>query len=218
MRVETCSNPVGAVRQTSRMTVTSATSAPRSVADLLAAEEAGLRLKYLHFWGHTPKAPGVVGAECLSQWLPSAFTVDGVTFATAEHYMMWRKAMLFGDAEVAARILPVGHPKEAKDLGREVRGFVQATWEAERFGIVRDASVAKFGQHADLRAFLLGTGNRVLVEASPRDRVWGIGMSAGHEDAGHPARWRGLNLLGFALMEARDRLRAEDPAGVGSAE
>jgi ribA/ribD-fused uncharacterized protein len=188
------------------------TSAPRSVADLLAAEAAGERLKYVFFWGHTPKAPGVVGAECLSQWLPSVFTVDGVEFATAEHYMMWRKAELFRDGAVAAQILAATHPQEAKSLGRSVRNFDQAVWEAERFGIVTDASVAKFAQNADLRAFLLGTGSRVLVEASPRDRVWGIGLSAGHDDAERPGQWRGLNLLGFALMEARDRLRA----GAGS--
>jgi ribA/ribD-fused uncharacterized protein len=189
------------------------TSAPRSVADLLAAEAAGERLKYVFFWGHTPKAPGVVGAECLSQWLPSVFTVDGVEFATAEHYMMWRKAELFQDRAVAAEILAATHPAEAKDLGRRVRNFDQATWEAERFGIVADAGVAKFSQHADLRAFLLGTGRRVLVEASPRDRVWGIGLSAGHEDAPRPEHWRGLNLLGFALMEARDRLMADAESG-----
>lgn len=185
------------------------TTAPRSVADLLAAEAAGQRPKYLFFWGHTPKAPGTVGAECLSQWWPAEFTVGGHRFATAEHFMMWSKAELFGDAEAAVGILAVGHPKEAKDLGRAVRGFDQATWETHRSEIVTAASVAKFGQDEALRAYLLTTGDRVLVEASPRDRIWGIGMSAGHEDAEHPARWRGLNLLGFALMEARDRLRQE---------
>jgi ribA/ribD-fused uncharacterized protein len=182
---------------------------PQSVADLLAAETAGQRLKYLFFWGHTAKDPDVVGAECLSQWWPAAFTVDGLGFATAEHYMMWRKALMFGDTAIAERILVAGHPREAKELGRQVGGFDQAVWEAERFGVVTDASVAKFGQNGALRGFLLGTGARVLVEASPRDRIWGIGMSAGHDDAARPTGWRGLNLLGFALMRARDLLRAE---------
>lgn len=192
------------------------TSGPRSVADLLAAEAAGERPKYVFFWGHTPKAPGVLGAECLSQWLPSPFTVDGVEYATAEQYMMWRKAELFGDGAVAAQILAATHPKQAKDLGRRVRNFDQATWDAQRFAIVTDVSVAKFSQHSDMRAFLLGTGERVLVEASPLDRVWGIGLSAGDDDAARPERWRGLNLLGFALMEARDRLRADAGSGVGA--
>lgn len=79
-------------------------------------------------------------------------------------------------------------------------------WDAQCFGIVVDGNVAKFGQDPALRDFLLGTGGRVLVEASPRDRIWGIGIGASNPDAEHPARWRGTNLLGFALMEARARL------------
>ncbi len=122
--------------------------------------------------------------------------------------MMAGKARLFRDEEAAERIVAVDHPGEAKRLGRQVRGFDQAAWEEARFGIVVDGNVAKFGQNPDLRAFLLGTGERVLVEASPRDRVWGIGLGARNEDAERPDRWRGLNLLGFALMEARARLAA----------
>ena len=79
--------------------------------------------KYLFFWGHTPNRPGTVGAECLSQWYPAPFEVDGVRFATAEHYMMWGKARLFGDEEAAARIVASGHPKQAKDLGRTIAKF-----------------------------------------------------------------------------------------------
>jgi ribA/ribD-fused uncharacterized protein len=87
-----------------------------------------------------------------------------------------------------------------------VRGFDEDTWARERFGIVVEGSVHKFAAHADLREFLLGTGERVLVEASPLDRVWGIGLAADAEAAGDPRRWRGPNLLGFALMAARERL------------
>lgn len=94
-----------------------------------------------------------------------------------------------------------------------MRGFDQAVWERERSGIVVEGSVHKFGQDDRLRGYLLGTGDRVLVEASPMDRIWGIGLAADDERAQDPARWRGLNLLGFALMEARERLRAE-AAGV----
>lgn len=179
---------------------------PRSVAELVTLAERGRRVKYLMFWGHQPYADGSVGPGCLSQWWQAPFTVDGQSFATAEHYMMWRKATLFGDAEVARRILAVGHPQEAKALGREVRRFDQAVWESERFAIVLAGSMAKFGQHEDLRAYLLSTGQRVLVEASPVDGVWGIGLSARDADAWYPQRWRGLNLLGFALMEARELL------------
>jgi ribA/ribD-fused uncharacterized protein len=177
--------------------------APRTTAELLRLCESGARVKYLHFWGHHPRPDGTIGASCLSQWWPADLTVDGVTFPSAEHYMMWRKARLFGADATAARVLSVSHPNEAKTLGREVPDFDEATWTAARFDIVVTGSVAKFGQHPDLRAFLLGTGDRILVEASPLDRVWGIGMAAGDASADEPARWRGLNLLGFALMQAR---------------
>ncbi|BCJ51749.1 hypothetical protein Asp14428_32240 [Actinoplanes sp. NBRC 14428] len=179
---------------------------PRTVEDVVRLERSGGRVKYLHFWGHRPQPDGTVGRGCLSQWWPAAFTVDGVRFATSEHYMMWRKAHLFGDEEAAARIVTAGHPRQAKMLGRRVRGFDEAMWAGERFGIVVEASVAKFGQHEDLGDFLAGIGQRVLVEASPTDRVWGIGLAATDERADDPERWRGLNLLGFALMEARHRL------------
>lgn len=163
--------------------------------------------KYLFFWGHTPKRSGVVGAECLSQWYPAPFEVDGLRFATAEHYMMWGKAQLFGDGRAAEQILAAGHPQEAKALGRTIAGFDDAAWDAERLAIVTAGSVEKFRQNPDLLAFLLGTGNRVLVEASPLDRIWGIGLAATDERAMDPAKWRGLNLLGEALMAAREQLQ-----------
>ncbi|MHC3473001.1 NADAR family protein [Streptomyces sp. 7R007] len=167
---------------------------------------AGSRVKYLHFWGHRPLPDGRIGASCLSQWWPSPFTVEGVTYGTAEHWMMAGKARLFGDAEAERLVLSAEHPAQAKKAGRLVRGFDEAIWERERFGIVVEGSVHKFAAHPELREFLLHTGNRVLVEASPVDRVWGIGLAAGDEAAADPERWRGLNLLGFALMEARARL------------
>jgi ribA/ribD-fused uncharacterized protein len=177
-----------------------------TVEELAAALASGRTVKYLFFWGHRPQRGGGLGQGCLSQWWPAVFTVDGYQFATAEHFMMWRKAMLFGDNEIAERILTAAHPHRAKDLGRQVRGFDQHVWEQRRFDIVVDGSVAKFGQHEPLREYLLGTGDRVLVEASPTDRVWGIGLAADDERAADPGAWRGLNLLGFALMRARQVL------------
>jgi ribA/ribD-fused uncharacterized protein len=178
----------------------------RGVADLVKVAERGERIKYLTFWGHRPPGSGGVGAGCLSQWWPADFTVDGVVYRTAEHFMMAGKARLFGDEETAAAIVVAGHPKQAKDLGRQVRGFDDAIWTAARFDIVVRGNLAKFGQNDDLRDFLLGTGQRVLVEASPVDRVWGIGLAADNERAEDPARWNGLNLLGFALMHVRQTL------------
>ncbi|WP_217246698.1 NADAR family protein [Streptomyces sp. AC602_WCS936] len=168
---------------------------------------AGERIKYLCFWGHRPRPDGRIGPSCLSQWWPSPFTVAGVEYATAEHWMMAGKARLFGDAEAERRVLAAEHPAEAKKAGRLVRGFDEAVWERERFSIVVEGSVHKFASDAALRGFLLNTGDRVLVEASPVDRVWGIGLAADDEAATDPERWRGPNLLGFALMVARERLR-----------
>ncbi|MCW1096758.1 NADAR family protein [Streptomyces sp. RS2] len=177
---------------------------------LLARVRAGARIKYLCFWGHRPRPDGSIGPGCLSQWWPSPFTADGVQYATAEHWMMAGKARLFADAEAERRVLAAAHPAGAKKAGRLVRGFDEAVWERERFRIVVEGSVHKFASDPALRAFLLGTGGRVLVEASPVDRVWGIGLAADDEAAEDPERWRGPNLLGFALMAARERLRAGD--------
>lgn len=182
--------------------------AVRSIGELVSALERGARVKYLPFWGHSPRPDGAIGAGCLSQWWPAAFTAEGVEFRTAEHYMMWRKAMLFGDAAIAEKVLAAAHPGKAKVLGRQIAEFDEHIWEEQRFPIVVAGSVAKFGQHAELRRFLLNTGARVLVEASPVDRIWGVGLTADDPGIENPAQWKGLNLLGFALMEARDILRA----------
>jgi ribA/ribD-fused uncharacterized protein len=178
---------------------------------LIREVRAGARIKYLHFWGHRPRPDGRVGASCLSQWWPSPFVIDGVEYATAEHWMMAGKARLFEDAEAERRVLEAGHPAEAKKAGRLVRGFDEEIWERERFGIVVEGSVHKFSSDAGLRSFLLNTGDRVLVEASPVDRVWGIGLAADDAAASDPERWKGPNLLGFALMEARERIRGGRP-------
>ncbi|MFB6531367.1 NADAR family protein [Streptomyces sp. NPDC056399] len=167
----------------------------------------GDQVKWLHFWGHRPHPDGRLSASCLSQWWPAPFVVDGVSYATAEHWMMAAKARLFEDAEAERAALSARTPAEAKKAGRLVRGFDETVWARERFGIVVEGSVRKFSSDEALRGYLLGTGTRVLVEASPVDRVWGIGLAADDPRAHDPASWRGDNLLGFALMEARERLR-----------
>ena len=181
-----------------------------SVDSLRAAIRGGNQPKYLFFWGHTaPSADAEPGKWCFSQWWPSPFTVDGVRYPTAEHYMMAEKARLFGDPDAEARILQAKTPAEAKKLGRLVKGFDDAIWLRERFGVVMRASRAKFGQDPRLRRYLLDTGDRVIVEASPMDRIWGIGLAADDPAAADPDSWRGLNLLGFALMETRRQLADE---------
>jgi ribA/ribD-fused uncharacterized protein len=182
---------------------------PSSLQSLQRAVEAGERFRYLLFWGHTARGrtgSGGVGRECLSQWYPSAFEVDGQRYPTAEHFMMAGKARLFGDAEALEAILAARGPGAAKALGRGVRGFDEEAWVAHRFDLVVAGSVAKFSQAPALGAFLRATGTAVLVEASPRDRIWGIGLAASDPAAEDPRRWRGANLLGFALMETRRRI------------
>lgn len=123
--------------------------------------------------------------------------------------MMAAKARLFGDGEALAGILAAEDPGSIKALGRHVRSFDEAAWAAARFDIVTVGNMEKFGQDERLRRYLLATGDEILVEASPVDRVWGIGIAADHEDASRPERWPGLNLLGFALVRARAILRGE---------
>jgi ribA/ribD-fused uncharacterized protein len=180
----------------------------RTVNQLLRIIRDGGQPEFLLFWGHQPPAAGGVGKSCLSQWWPAAFTVDGVSYRSAEHYMMAAKARLSGDAEAVEQILAAPDPGTAKALGRQVRGFDELRWAECRFNVVVDGNVAKFSQHQQLRDFLADTGSQVLVEAAARDAVWGIGLSVDDERARSPERWPGLNLLGFALMEVRHQLRA----------
>jgi ribA/ribD-fused uncharacterized protein len=173
---------------------------------LCAAEAAGQPIDVLAFWGHKPDPDGSVGRGCLSQWWPQPFTVDGVLYPSAEHWMMAGKARLFGDADGLAAVLAASSPGAAKAAGRTVRGFDESRWRDVRYDLVVEGNLAKFGQNADLGHYLRTTGQKVLVEASPYDVIWGIGMARTHEDVGRPTRWRGMNLLGFALMDVRDRL------------
>ncbi len=165
----------------------------------------GHKVKYVLFWGHTEQGSQVT-KSCFSQWYDSPFESDGNHFLTAEHYMMFHKAQLFNDSKAAEKILSAKNPGEAKAIGREVQGFDEEVWTSNRYKIVVDASVAKFGSKPELKEFLVNTGNRVLVEASPVDKIWGIGLASDNKAAENPNLWKGLNLLGFALMEARDIL------------
>lgn len=184
------------------------TSPPRGLPELRTLAASGVRVKYLFFWKPQPQADGSIGPGCLSQWWPCPFVVDGVRYPTAEHYMMIGKARLFGDHAIAARMLTTPHPHTVKALGQQVRDFDQATWDAHRFDLVTAGNLAKFRQHPDLGRYLSGTGSRILAEASPLDRIWGIGLSTTDPRAHDPAQWRGHNLLGFALMHVRAHLTA----------
>lgn len=161
-------------------------------------------LKFLFFWGH--KKSDQITKSCFSQWYESPFTINGIIFKTAEHYMMAEKALLFNDQEIYSKIVTCNTPGEAKNLGRKVRNFDQTIWEKHRFDIVIKGNFEKFSQNPLLAEFLKTTNNRILVEASPVDHIWGIGLDQNHENAKNPQLWNGSNLLGYALMEVRDML------------
>ena len=174
--------------------------------DLIYYLAEGGKIKYVFFWGHTSKDESKVGKECFSQWYETEFTIDQNVYPTAEHYMMAEKARLFNDSKVLNSILKTRHPAEAKKLGRSVKGYDEKTWCENRFNIVIKANEAKFSQNPILGEYLINTRDRVLVEASPFDAIWGIGLDATRKDIENPGTWPGLNLLGFALMRVRERL------------
>lgn len=169
-------------------------------------EDIALESKFLFFWGHQPNKDGSISKTCFSQWWLSAFKVDKVTYKTAEHWMMAKKAELFQDHETLEKILDADSPAEAKKLGREVKNYDDKVWLANRYEIVKQGNYHKFSQNRELKTFLLNTKDRVIVEASPVDPIWGIGMASDDKDVLNVAKWKGLNLLGFALMEVRDEL------------
>jgi ribA/ribD-fused uncharacterized protein len=142
-----------------------------------------------------------------SQWYASRFSIDNVEYSCCEQFMMAEKARVFRDAQSERAILDADHPKAQKALGRNVRGFDEAIWNSVCRGIVYRGNLAKFGQNDPLRVTLLGTEHRVIVEASPYDRIWGIGLAPDDDRIHNPAKWRGSNWLGIAIMQVRDQLR-----------
>lgn len=174
---------------------------------LLTQIDQGRHFDYVFFWGGRPKVGGRITKTCLSQWFPCYFEEDGVLYFTAEQYMMAQKAMLFDDRKTCQRIMAATEPRTFKQLGKQVKPFDSAVWDTHKKEIVIKGNLAKFGQNEALKAFLLSTQGKILVEASPYDTIWGIGMAENEPDIENPYAWRGENNLGFALMEVRDALR-----------
>ena len=162
---------------------------------------------FLFFWGHQPSKDGTITKTCFSQWWMSSFKVDGIEYKSAEHFMMAKKAELFEDFEIMNQIIKANSPADVKKLGREVKNYNDAIWLENRYEIVKTGNFYKFSQNPELQKFLSSTGEKVLVEASPVDAIWGIGLASDHKNANNPKEWKGLNLLGFALMEVRDELK-----------
>ncbi|MBR6400378.1 MAG: NADAR family protein [Firmicutes bacterium] len=170
---------------------------------------AGKKFNYVFFWGHHPSPNGVITKSCFSQWFKSSFEYEGRTYCCMEQFMMAHKAILFKDEKTLDEIMKTFDPAQIKSLGRKVKNFDEKLWDEYKFSIVYTGNLAKFSQNPDLKSFLLGTKDKVLAEASPYDGIWGIKMSADDENAEKPVKWRGTNLLGFALMQVRDELSKE---------
>lgn len=164
-------------------------------------------LNYTMFWGHQPAPDGSITKSCFSQWWKSEFRSSITTYCCMEQYMMARKAELFGDEEIHQQILQCSAPKQIKALGRKVRNFDEEMWNEVKYSIVLNGNYRKFTQNKELREFLLSTGDSIIVEASPYDGIWGIKMKLTDENIQNPLKWKGENLLGFALMEVRDEIK-----------
>lgn len=150
---------------------------------------------YVFFWG------GV-----FSQWHPSSFIVDGIVYLTAEQYMMAKKALIFNDVENYNNIMDSIMPNEQKAYGRMVRGFNKEVWDRVCRKIVYDGNYAKFSQNKDMLKILLDTGNKEIVEASPEDRIWGIGLHMNDIRVHDKTKWEGTNWLGIELQRVREAL------------
>lgn len=166
----------------------------------------GKKIDFLFFYGHTNDKNEITKSS-LSQWYIKDFKENNLTFNCMEKYMMYNKALLFDDKKIAEEILNNNQPKTIKELGRKVSNFKDETWDKVKYTIILKGNYHKFSQNNDLRNFLLNTKNKVLVEASPYDKVWGIKMKYNNENIENPFFWQGENLLGFALMEVRDEIK-----------
>ncbi|ELP87806.1 hypothetical protein EIN_273230 [Entamoeba invadens IP1] len=160
--------------------------------------------KYVFFW--QPKITGEVNKSCLGQWYPSPFDYNNQHFLFAEQFMMAYKAKLFHDDEMYQKIMKSTEPRQMKKFGQQVRNFDSDVWDQYKDVIVYTGNIQKFTQNPELRKFLVETGDKVLVEASPYDNIWGIKMDENNPNCRKPELWLGENHLGFDLMITRGML------------
>ena len=163
--------------------------------------------KYIFFRDH--RGEGDIDKRCLSQWYQCQFEIEGVKYNTAEQYMMAQKALLFEDHEIYEKIMSSKSPEKYKSLGRQIKNFSSEKWNTRKFDIVTKGNIAKFSQNENLKQFLLNTNDKILVEASATDNIWGIGMSEDDKDILDESKWKGENLLGKALMKTRTCIKKE---------
>lgn len=146
----------------------------------------------------------------LSNWYLSDFTVDGVSFSSMEQYMMYQKAVVFKDKDIASKILKTDDVKRIKEYGRQVSNYDDTVWNGVRQIVIYKGLLEKFRQNGKLKKELLDTGDDILAECAVSDKIWGIGLSMKDSNKNDIKAWRGQNLLGFALMLVRDELRKSD--------
>jgi len=142
-----------------------------------------------------------------SNWYGCLFTYKGKNFYNSEQAFMWEKALYFNDNTIAEEILHTSSPKVAKELGREIRNFNREKWSEVSYDIMIDVNIAKYTSDPYLEDILLSTGDKTIVEASPTDSIWGIGLHWSDDKVLDESKWQGQNLLGKALMEVRTKLQ-----------
>lgn len=161
----------------------------------------------LLFFNNNQSSKKELTKACLSQRYQYTFYGHDHEFTSAEHYMMFCKAELFGDYEASEKILKAKGIEEIFQLGRNVQGFKQDIWDKFKYNMVLNNNWLKFEPNPELLSFLLSTGETVLVNACKDDVIWGIGLTASDPDAKDPMKWRGYNLLGFALTQIREHIK-----------
>jgi ribA/ribD-fused uncharacterized protein len=142
----------------------------------------------------------------LSNFAAYPIIIDNRRFLCNEQYIMFSKALLFGDIETAQLIMESSNPVQMKKLGRQVKNFDEKMWLNGNITRIADnCNVAKFTQYTKLKKLLLATGNATIAEASPYDKIWGIGVDT--EVGKDRTKWQGTNILGESLMRVRDILK-----------
>lgn len=155
--------------------------------------------KYVFFWSGP-----------FSQWYKTNIVEGDITFNCAEQSMMYHKAKVFNDNEAMEKILETSNPRKHKAIGRTIVGYSDAIWDEKKLEIVANGNYLKFIQNPDLRKMLLDTGDKIIVEASPVDRIWGVGLAEDDPRIVDESKWLGQNLLGICIMYAREQIKLED--------
>lgn len=153
---------------------------------------------HIYFW-----------SSIYSNWYSCNFVVDGILFNCSEQFYMYKKAMQFADEDTAKKILGASHPRDQKAFGRQVKNFDSTVWDSISYKVMLQAVYEKFNQNYELKCQLLGTDDKIFVEASPFDNIWGVGLNEIDDTILDEKNWLGKNWLGKVLCEVRERLKQD---------